>query len=126
MFIWFILAGLISGVFAGMGMGGGTFLLPILTLILSVGQQQAQLVNLIVFALTSIPVLIIQWKNKLLNFHDFWIIAVPACLVSFIGAMFALSINSKILKYIFAGFICFVGVLQIVLLIVEKIKNKQG
>ena len=126
-FLWFVLAGLISGVFAGMGMGGGTFLIPILTLILSVSQTHAQLVNLIVFAVSSVVVLIIQAKHKLLSFDSFWLISITSCLVSLFGAIFALSLDSKILKYVFAGFLCFVGVAQIVLLIIDvKKKNKDA
>jgi uncharacterized membrane protein YfcA len=37
--VWFIIAGLASGVVAGMGMGGGTLLIPILTLLLNVSQK---------------------------------------------------------------------------------------
>lgn len=123
-FLWFILAGVLSGVFAGMGMGGGTFLIPVLTLILGVSQSHAQLVNLIVFSLTSIVVLIIQAKNKLLSFNSFWFIAIPACFVSFAGSLFALSLDSKVLKYSFAGFLCLVGIAQIVVLIIESKKKK--
>ena len=125
-FLWFCLAGVVSGVFAGMGMGGGTVLIPLLTMILSVIQSEAQLVNLIVFSLSSIVVLIIQAKNKLLDFTWFFYIAIPACLVSSIGVIFALSLNSKILKYCFAGFVCAVGVAQIILLIVNKKKQRKN
>lgn len=126
-FLWFALAGVLSGVFAGMGMGGGTFLIPILTILLGTIQSQAQLVNLIVFSLTSVPVLIIQAKNKLLDFSYFWMIAIPACIVSSIGAIFALSLHSNILKICFASFLCLVGVAQIVLLIINnKMKNKNA
>ena len=125
-FLWFALAGVLSGVFAGMGMGGGTFLIPVLTILLKVSQSQAQLVNLIVFSLTSIVVLIIQAKNKLLDYTWFWWIAVPACLVAGAGAIFALSLHSKVLKICFAAFLCLVGVAQIVLLIVNKVKKNKN
>ena len=125
-FLWFILAGLVSGLFAGMGMGGGTFLIPIITIILGVGQAEAQLVNLIVFSLTSIVVLFIQSKNKLLDFKWFFYIAVPACLVAGLGAIFALSLHSKVLKICFAAFLCLIGVAQIVMLIINKQKENKN
>ena len=124
-FFWFVLAGLASGIFAGMGMGGGTFLIPILTLLLSVSQPHAQLVNLLVFSLSSIVVLIINYKNGLLKTQSFWWIEIPACVVAFFGVIFALSINAKILKYVFAGFLCIVGIAQIVLLLIDKKKKKE-
>ena len=125
-FLWFVLAGVVSGVFAGMGMGGGTFLIPVITLLLSVPQSEAQLVNLIVFSLSSIIVLIIQAKNKLLDFSYSWIIMIPACIVSFLGALFAVSLGGKVLKICFAVFLCIVGVLQIINLIVEYKKKKKN
>jgi len=125
-FLWYALAGLASGIFAGMGMGGGTVLIPILTLLLGVSQPHAQLTNLIVFSLSSVAVLILQAKNKLLDFSCFWWTCVPACALSLIGAIFALSLDSKVLKYSFAGFLCLVGVMQIVLLIIENQKKKSN
>ena len=125
-FFWFILAGVVSGVIAGMGMGGGTFLIPVLTICLGVAQSEAQLVNLIVFALSSVVVLIIQAKNKLLDFTWFFYIVIPAVIVTSIGAIFALSLDSKVLKYCFAGFVCLVGVVQIVMLIIDYKKKKKN
>ena len=125
-FLWFILAGLGSGVIAGMGMGGGTFLIPIITLLLGVAQSEAQLINLIVFSLSSIIVLIIQAKNKLLDFSYSWIVMIPACIVSVLGAIFAVSLGGKVLKICFAVFICFVGIAQIITLIVEQKKKKKN
>lgn len=125
-FLWFILSGLVSGVFAGMGMGGGTFLIPIITLLLGVAQSEAQLVNLIVFSLSSIIVLIIQAKNKLLDFSYSWIIMIPACIISFLGSIFALSLGGKVLKICFAVFICLVGIAQIIMLIINLKKQKKN
>ena len=36
--LWFLLAGLLGGVLAGMGMGGGTLTIPLLVLALGVDQ----------------------------------------------------------------------------------------
>ena len=40
--IWLVLAGIVSGIVGGMGMGGGTLLIPILTIFLSFPQKNAQ------------------------------------------------------------------------------------
>ena len=125
MFFWFVLAGLSSGIFAGMGMGGGTFLIPILTLLLGVSQPHAQLVNLIVFALSSVVVLIINQKNGLLKTNNVWWIVIPACLVSAMGSILALSLQARTLKYVFAGFLCAVGIAQIIVLILQSKNAKQ-
>ena len=48
-FIFYLLAGFVSGLFGGMGMGGGTVLIPVLTLFFGVEQHIAQATNLIAF-----------------------------------------------------------------------------
>ena len=63
-FILYAIAGISSGIIAGMGMGGGTLLIPILTILLGVEQRISQGINLIVFVPMSIVALIIHCKRK--------------------------------------------------------------
>ena len=44
-----ILAGIVGGIIGGMGMGGGTLLIPILTIFLDVEQKNAQAINLVAY-----------------------------------------------------------------------------
>ncbi len=121
--LWFILAGLAGGVLAGMGMGGGTFLIPILTILLLVPQNAAQGINLIVFLPMSIIVIVIYICKKMIDFKGWWLISIPACIVAGIGAFFALKMPAKILKITFGSFIVIIGIIQIVLLIIEMVKK---
>ena len=66
--VWLILAGAAGGIIAGMGMGGGTLTIPILTLALDVEQKTAQSVNLIAFVVMSAPVLAIHGSWTFLRF----------------------------------------------------------
>ncbi len=122
-FLWFILAGLISGVFAGMGMGGGTFLIPILTLFLGVDQRIAQGINLIVFLPMAVLVIIIYAHKKLIDWKGWWLISLPACLICLLGVFLALKMPVKILKLIFGAFIIVIGIIQIIVLIIGKVKK---
>ncbi len=47
--LWFFAAGMVAGILSGMGMGGGTVLIPILTLMLGVNQHAAQGINMLAF-----------------------------------------------------------------------------
>ena len=58
--LWLILFGIIGGVLGGMGMGGGTLLIPLLTIFLNISQQNAQGINLIAFLPMSIVAIIIE------------------------------------------------------------------
>ena len=66
MWILYILFGIIGGVFCGLGMGGGTLLIPLISLI-GISQKASQTINLISFILTSTVALIFHFKNNLVN-----------------------------------------------------------
>ena len=59
-----ILIGIISGIVTGMGMGGGSILILILTAFMGVNQHTAQATNLIFFIPTSISAIYVYFKNK--------------------------------------------------------------
>ena len=64
--LWYVIAGLFGGIVGGMGMGGGTLLIPIMTLFLGIDQHLSQAINLLVFIPTGILAVIIHAKNKLI------------------------------------------------------------
>jgi len=122
-FLWFSLIAVLSGVFAGMGMGGGTFLIPLVTILMNVEQNIAQCINLLVFVPMAIITIIIYAKQKLIDFKNWWLVSVPACVVSTIGVILAVELPGSILKIIFGSFIAVIGVVQIIIMIVKKFKN---
>ena len=66
-FYLFFLCGVLGGVLGGMGMGGGTALIPLLTLLLGVPQAAAQGVNLLSFFPMAALALTVHAKNGLLK-----------------------------------------------------------
>ena len=62
-----ILMGFLGGVLGGAGLGGGTVLIPLLTLLLSFDQKTAQWINVASFIPMSIIALAIHFKNKLIE-----------------------------------------------------------
>ena len=81
-FFYYVIISIISGVVAGMGMGGGTLLIPALTLIMDVPQNIAQGINLLVFVPCAIVVCIIYTKSKLINYKKSWLICLSAVAIS--------------------------------------------
>jgi len=120
---YFILVGVISGVIAGMGMGGGTLLIPLLTIFLSFPQKSAQGINLLVFIPMSIVALIIHIKNKLVDFKVGIPIICSGIIFSVLGSYLASKISNTFLQKIFAVFLLVVGISQVIRTIL-KIKNK--
>lgn len=124
-FLWLFLAGLVSGIVGGMGMGGGTLLIPILTIFLSFKQKSAQAINLLVFIPMSLVALIIHIKNKLVDFKVGIPIIISGVAFSVFGSYLASILSNKLLQKIFAVFLLLVGLNQAVQTIIALKKSKK-
>ena len=97
--------GLVSGVIGGMGMGGGTLLIPMLALFFGVDAHACATINLLAFIPTAVIALIFHIKNKLVRKEGLLLIIVPALAAS-VGAYFLSKIvDTDILLRIFGGFL---------------------
>lgn len=108
-FLYFVLAGVLGGVLAGMGMGGGTLTLPILVLVFGVGQLTAQFANLLAFLPSGSAALMLHLKNGLVDSQNLGYLLVPAFLTCIGASFFATRIDADILKKLFGGFLCAVA-----------------
>ncbi len=127
MTLWLILVGVAGGIVGGMGMGGGTLLIPMLTLLCSVEQHSAQSCNLIAFIPMSIIAIIIHAKNGLIKGKYFWWTAIPATAASVAAAFISNKIGGAQLRVWFGVFLLLLGVYQLVSAssaAVKKRKNK--
>ncbi len=119
-----ILFGLISGVLGGMGMGGGTLLIPMLTIFLNFDQHLVQGINLIVFLPMAVVALIFHFKNKLVDVKKSWIIMVTGVATGIGGAVLSQMVDSKNLKIYFAIFLILLGIFQFLSLFIFKDNKK--
>lgn len=107
-----ILYGLIGGILGGMGMGGGTLLIPLLTLLGGLSQLESQGINLISFTVMAIISIIIHAKNKLIEFKVALPIILSGVVFSLLGSLLANSINTLTLKSLFGVFLVALGLFQ--------------
>ena len=105
-------SGIAAGILGGMGMGGGTILIPLLTIFFNVGQKVAQAINLVAFIPMAIVSLAIHIKNKRVKKGGLLWIIVPAVLTSVGGGFAAQAVNGEVLKRIFGGFLLLLSVVQ--------------
>lgn len=105
-------SGIAAGILGGMGMGGGTILIPLLTIFFNVGQKEAQAINLVSFIPMAIVSLAIHIKNKRVKKEGLLWIIVPAVLTSVGGGFAAQAVNGEVLKRIFGGFLLILSVVQ--------------
>lgn len=123
MWTWFLLAGIAGGVLGGMGMGGGTLLIPLLTLALGVEQMTAQAINLIAFVPMALVSLIFHIKNKLVDFKILLFTLPLATALSVVGALLVTKLGDDVLRKMFGWFMLIIGVVFLLKLAYEKIQN---
>ena len=112
--MWGVAAiGFFSGIISGMGIGGGTILIPALLFLTEVNQQQAQGVNLIYFIPTAVVALITHRKNGTLDLKTAKPLALLGLAGAAAGAFLAVSLESEILKKLFGGFLLLMGLSEI-------------
>ncbi len=112
-FYLYLLYGFIGGIIGGMGMGGGTLTIPLLTIFGGVEQKVAQCANLFAFLPMS-PIALIQHAKKgLVNTQGITYILVPAMLFSLIGATLATLIEGRLLKNLFGLFLIALAIFRV-------------
>ena len=120
----FILIGLISGIASGMGLGGGTVLIPLLSIFLNIVQKEAQLLNLFSFVIMSIIVVFIHIKNKLINVFPAIVFSLFGTVFAIISSLFVKDIPNGILKICFGVFLILLALIQILILVIKKNQKK--
>lgn len=108
-----IIFGIISGIVTGLGMGGGTILILLISLFMNVEQHIAQATNLVFFVPTSIAAIIINIKQKNIDYKLAGIISVCGIIGAIIGAIISQNISSNNLRKYFAVFIFLIAIYEI-------------
>ena len=115
-FILFLLAGFFSGMLGGMGMGGGTALIPLLTIFLGVDQGVAQGVNLLSFLPMSAVALTLHARAGLLRVESLPALCIPALICSVLFSLLATMLPARLLR---SGF----GAFRVILAILRSIRS---
>lgn len=107
-----IIIGLIAGIIGGMGMGGGTVLILLLTMFANIEQHVAQGSNVVFFIPTAIAAIFVFIKNKNIKFK----LGIPICLWgllgTLVGAMISSKMNVAILRKCFGIFLILIALYQ--------------
>ncbi len=110
--VWYFIAGLASGVLSGMGMGGGTILIPILTLFLSMDQHAAQGVNMLAFLPGALLALFIHRRDGRLKAKTALPLLIWGVAGAIGGAFLATCLEAEWLKKAFGVFLIILAFLQ--------------
>ena len=108
----YILFGFIAGIFGGLGMGGGTLLIPLLTIFLGLDQKLCQGINLVSFLVMALFSLIVHYKNGYIKTKGIIYIILSGIVFSFLGALIAGNTPNNILRMAFGIFLCVLSVIE--------------
>lgn len=108
-FYLYLLVGFFSGVLGGMGMGGGTILIPALTVLLGVEQHVAQATNLIAFLPMALFTLNMHRRNGLLKTQGLLEIIIAGTVLSVVTGFIAAFLPSSVLRKLFGAFLVFLA-----------------
>ncbi len=112
-FILPVLAGFVTGIISGFGIGGGTILMVYLTAFAGVAQRTAQGINLLYFLPTAAAALILHSKNRYVD----WKVVVPAAIggavTAGITSCLAMNLDFNLLKKLFGGFLIVTGLMEL-------------
>lgn len=122
--IWLIIAGLCAGVISGMGIGGGTILIPALTLLLGLPQKTAQAINLLYFIPTASVALWQHHKSKRIEKKLLMGLILGGLLGALAGAILANWISGEYLGKGFGIFLTIIGVMEVFKKPMKKEGNK--
>ena len=114
-----ILIGVLSGIFSGIGMGGGTILIFLLTAFASLEQHVAQATNLIYFVPTAISAIIVNYRDKNIDIKLATVVSVCGIIGAVIGALISINMDVEKLRKSFGVFLAIIAIHEIYTLFKE-------
>ncbi|WP_330404406.1 sulfite exporter TauE/SafE family protein [Vallitalea okinawensis] len=111
--ITLILIGFIAGIVSGMGIGGGTILIPALTLIIALPQKTAQGINLLYFIPTATVALCAHIKAKRIRKDLLIGLIIGGIAGAVIGSLLANALEPEYLRKGFGVFLLVMGLSEI-------------
>ena len=120
-----IIFGILSGTVAALGMGGGTILILLLGIFTNIQQHFIQGTSMVVFIPTSIVAIVMNVKNKTINYK----ISIPIIILGIVGAVIgsvlAFKFDSSFLRKFFGIFLLLIAIFESYSFFKQYIFNKK-
>ena len=114
-----ILIGAFSGIFSGIGMGGGTILIFLLNIFAGLEQHIAQATNLIYFIPTAISAIIVNYRDKNIDTKLARTISIFGIIGAVIGAIISINTDVQNLRKFYGIFLAIIAIHEIYTLFKE-------
>lgn len=121
-----IIFGFISGIVTGLGMGGGTVLILLLSVFLKQEQHIAQAINLVFFIPTAIATIITNLRQKNIDLKLAINISIFGIIGAILGSLISSIFSSDLLKKSFAVFILLIAFHELYVLYKEYKRKRKN
>jgi len=108
-----LLAGIVLGYLAGLGVGGGSLLILWLTLVLQIPNESARLINLMFFISAAGTVSLFRWKQGTLQLKKILPAILAGSIAAGIFSWIGLHLDAGLLKKLFGILLLFTGVREL-------------
>jgi len=108
-----VLMGIVLGFLSGLGVGGGTFLMLWLTLVLGMDPQSARCINLLFFIPCAICSSLFRWKQGTLPIKKLIVPVLLGCIMAGIFSFWGSTLDTAVIKKIFGGLLIFAGIREL-------------
>ena len=120
-----ILIGAFSGIFSGIGMGGGTILIFLLTTFGKMEQHIAQATNLLYFIPTAISAIIVNYRDKNIDLKLAKEVSIFGIIGAIIGDVISVNTDVQKLRKLFGIFLTIIAIHEIYTLFKEYKQYKK-
>ena len=111
--MWLALLGGGVGILSGMGVGGGSLLIVLLSAFMEVEQVTAQGINLVYFLPAAAIAVVIHWKKGNIDSNVATAGSLAGLATALAGALIALNMEAKLLRKLFAGLLFLAGISEL-------------
>ena len=108
-----VIVSTLFGFLAGIGIGGGSFLIMYLTLILNLPYPQARIINLIFFIPSALISSLFRWKQGTLKINQIWPAIIAGCIAAAIFSHLSSTADLHTLKKMFGILLVLTGLREI-------------
>lgn len=108
-----ILAGAVTGILSGFGIGGGSLLILWLTVVQDLPQLTASGINLFYFLCCAPPALVSHVRNHRIVWRAFFWCSLSGCLISPFASLLASRVSSDLLRRAFGVLLLVLGIREL-------------
>lgn len=108
-----LIAGILLGFLAGLGVGGGSLLMLWLTLVLHLEPETARCINLMFFIPSALTAAFFRWKQGSLPLGKILPAVLAGCASALLFSLLGQNLNTQILKKLFGGLLIATGIREL-------------